>query len=140
MQREDNELVFSLCICIEAIIPVYQMLMAFSIASDFDDFRGNIAKRAGKRDELFARRIRKFFSIEGGQSTTTLHALATCKSNKVSKPIYSHDTSQGTICPRIPVLSEGRGEIDMGWYSSGGKLRVTLSIVGNGIMEGLKRQ
>ena len=114
VQREDDKLVFSLGIYIKAIISVHQMLMAFSIAGNFDEFRGNIAKRAGKKGKLLVGRIVKFFSIEGGQSTTTLYALATHKSNKVSEPIESCNASQGTICPRIPVLSESRGEIDVG--------------------------
>jgi len=135
VQREDDKLVFSLGIYIEAIISVHQMLMAFFIAGDFDEFRGNIAKRAGKKGELLVGRMVKFFFIEGGQSTTTLYALATYKSNKVSKPIDSCNASQGTVCPRIPVLSEGRREIDVGWCGSGSKSRVILSIVGSGIIE-----
>ena len=77
MQRESNELVFRLCMRVEAIIPVDQTSTAFPIACIFDDFRGSIAERIDERGELLVGRVRKFFSVEGGQEwEMDLHAKA----------------------------------------------------------------
>ena len=77
VQRESNELVFRLCMRVEAIIPVDQTSTAFPIACIFDDFRGDIAGRTNERGELLVGRVGKFFSVEGGQEREMdLHAKA----------------------------------------------------------------
>jgi len=76
-ERESNELVFQLCMRMEAIIHVNQMSTAFPIACVFDDPGGDIAERAGDKNGLLVGRVGKFFSIEGGQEwEIDLHAKA----------------------------------------------------------------
>ena len=60
-----------------AIIHVDQMSTAFPIACVFDDPGGDIAERAGDKNELLVGRVGKFFSVEGGQKWEMgLHAKA----------------------------------------------------------------
>jgi len=71
------ERVMSSCLCMrmEAIIPVDQTSTAFPIPGVFDDLGGDIAERAGDKDELLVGRVGKFFSVEGGQEwEMDLHA------------------------------------------------------------------
>jgi len=59
-QTENNKLVFYWYMHMEVIILVDQ----FYVASVLDDFRDNISKRAGKREELLVGRIKAFFPVK----------------------------------------------------------------------------
>jgi len=61
-------------------------------------------------------------SESGSLDPTTLRAQATrSSSRKVAQPVGGPDASQGTmpLCFGTPILSEGGGEIDIGWRIGG---------------------
>jgi len=60
VQRDDNELVFSPCMRVEAIKRVDQFL----VAGVLDSFSDGISGRAGERRELLVGRIQEFCSVK----------------------------------------------------------------------------
>jgi len=69
VQRESSELVFCLCMRLEAIIPVHQMPTRFPwLVFFFLQLWGQLVKRVGDRCELLVGRMGEFFSVKrGGQ-------------------------------------------------------------------------
>ena len=60
VQRDDNELVFSPCMRVEAIKRVDQFL----VTGVLDNFSDGIDGRAGERGEFLVGRIQEFFSVK----------------------------------------------------------------------------
>ena len=106
VQRESSELVFCLCMRLEAIIPVHQMPTRFPwLVFFFLQLWGQLVKRVGDRCELLVGRMGEFFSVKrGGQGWVKGGKwMRTC----MSKPTMTGHWS-GRGYSRVCKAGEGR--------------------------------